>query len=471
MGRSHRSTTYEDLLVQGLSNKGEGVAKTPEGKVIFVAGTVPGDRIHCSTFKKRKGVFFARLNEVVVPSPHRIAPVCSHFGVCGGCKLQHMDYTAQLEHKQLEVLQNLKKIAGVTPAHTAPIVGAPNPYWYRNKMEYSFSNNRWLTAEEINTAATVSKNGLGFHKPGMWDKIVNIDRCHLQTDPANAIRNFIRAYAEKQHLAFFNPRAQKGFLRTLMLRNTADAKFMVLLQFYEEQEQARTALLDALVAEFPKITSLLYCINNKGNDTIYDQDIHCYHGAPYLNAQLENIQYKITAKSFFQTNYEQALALYTHTRSLAALKPTDVVYDLYTGTGSIALFLAAYCKKIVGVEAVEEAVVAARENAAQNNITNTVFESGDMRHCFNADFIARHGKADVVVTDPPRDGMHPKVVAQLLQLAPKKIVYVSCNSATQARDLALLKKDYHLKHAQAVDMFPQTHHIENIVLLERQWPP
>lgn len=320
--------------------------------------------------------------------------------------------------------------------------------------------------DEIQQEATIERNGLGFHKPGMWDKIVDVHHCHLQADPSNEIRNALRTYALENQLEFFDPRNQSGFLRTLMIRNTQEGEVMVLLQFYKEHKKNREAILDFIVSRFPQLTSLLYCINTKPNDSIYDQDIHCYHGQDYITENLDQLQFKITAKSFYQTNPQQAKVLYKIAKDFAALKPNEVVYDLYTGTGTIALSLAASCAKIIGIESVPEAIDAAQENALVNQIENAHFEVGDMKAVFNDSFISRNGKADVVITDPPRDGMHADVVQQLIKLAPKRIVYISCNSATQARDLNLMKSHYEVLKSQAVDMFPQTHHVENVVLLE-----
>ncbi len=469
MPRKFKAQTFEQLQVVDISAKGAGVAKTAAGQVLFVPGVIPGDLITATAYKKRKGVLEAKLQRIEKPSPDRIKPVCSYFGNCGGCKWQNMAYPAQLAFKQNIVQQNLYKIGHITPEETLPIQGAKADYFYRNKMEFSFSNQRWLSPSEIEGSDPIeSKNGLGFHKPGLWDKVVDIHKCHLQADPSNAIRNRIKAYAEEKGLAFFDPKNQAGFLRSLMIRLTSTGEVMVLLQFFEENQAQRTALLGMLQKEFPAIKSLLYCINNKGNDSIYDQMIHCFHGRPYIVEKMGALEFEITAKSFYQTNSTQAEALYQIAADFAGLQGDETVYDLYTGTGTIAQFIAHQCQKVVGIEAVEEAVEAARKNAQRNKIENAIFEAGDMKVCFDDDFIQRHGPADVVITDPPRDGMHPKVVEKLCKIAPKKIVYVSCNSATQARDLALLSSHYKVALSQAVDMFPQTHHVENVVLLLRR---
>jgi len=466
MGRKRVERFENDLKVIDINAKGMGVAKTAEGAVCFIKKVVPGDIVDVRINKKRRGYFEAEPTRWIQKSKQRTEPVCDHFGVCGGCKWQHLSYQGQIDFKEKGVVHNLKHIGKVEVQEILPIAGVTNPYYYRNKMEFSFSNNRWLTMDEIQQEATIERNGLGFHKPGMWDKIVDVHHCHLQADPSNEIRNALRTYALENQLEFFDPRNQSGFLRTLMIRNTQEGEVMVLLQFYKEHKKNREAILDFIVSKFPQLTSLLYCINTKPNDSIYDQDIHCYHGQDYITENLDQLQFKITAKSFYQTNPQQAKVLYKIAKDFAALKPNEVVYDLYTGTGTIALSLAASCAKIIGIESVPEAIDAAQENALVNQIQNAHFEVGDMKAVFNDSFISRHGKADVVITDPPRDGMHADVVQQLIKLAPKRIVYISCNSATQARDLNLMKSHYEVLKSQAVDMFPQTHHVENVVLLE-----
>lgn len=467
MAKKFISERHYNLEVVDITARGKGVVKSEEGKVIFVSGVVPGDKINVETYKKRRGYFEANLIEILEPSPNRIEPQCEHFGVCGGCKWQNMSYEAQLHFKQKEVLHNLKNFSGMTLPEIDDIMAAPQPYFYRNKMEYAFSDQRWLTADEIaDKSLIIEKKGLGFHKAGMWDKVVDIHQCHLQAEPANEIRNAVKAFALKHQLDFFNPRDQEGFLRSLMIRNTKDGAFMVLIQFFRENKAQRESLLEHLKKHFD-ITSLLYCINSKANDTLYDQEIICYDGKNYITEEMEGLLFKINAKSFFQTNSKQAYELYKIARDFAGLKGEELVFDLYTGTGTIAQFLAKDCNKVVGVESVPEAIEAAQTNAKENDIKNAFFEVGDMRKIFNQDFINRHGKANVVITDPPRNGMHPAVVKQLLFLKPEKIVYVSCNHATQARDLFLMKDQYKLVRSRAIDMFPQTQHVENVVLLEK----
>lgn len=454
------------LRVIDINAKGMGVAKSEEGAVYFIKNVVPGDLVDVRVYKKRRGYFEAEPLNWIETSVDRVDPPCEHFGVCGGCKWQHLSYTAQLRYKEKGVLHNLQHIGKIVPQEVLPILGVENPYFYRNKMEFSFSNKRWLSSEEIAKESKIERNGLGFHKPGMWDKIVDVNKCHLQADPSNEIRNSIKAFAIEKGMSFFDSRAQEGFLRTLMIRNTLAGEVMVLIQFFEERKEDIELLLSFIKTRFSKVTSLLYCINSKGNDSLYDQEIRCFSGNEYITERLGDLQFRITAKSFYQTNPKQASVLYAIARDFAELKPQDTVYDLYTGTGTIALSLAGDCKKIIGIESVAEAIGAANENALLNGIDNASFEVGDMKVCFNDAFIDQHGKADVVITDPPRDGMHKDVIAQLIKLAPKRIVYISCNSATQARDLELLKESYQVIKSQAVDMFPQTHHVENVVLLQ-----
>jgi len=467
MRKKKKWEVVKDLEVTDINVKGMGVAKTAEGRVYFVKNTVPGDVVDAIPYKKRSGYFEANVSRWISESEVRVAPPCTHFGVCGGCKWQHLDYDAQLHFKQHEIDRNLLRIGGVEAVQKESIVKAESPYFYRNKMEFSFSNRRWLRAEEIESDEVFERNGLGFHIPGMWDKVVDIHDCHLQANPSNAIRNAIRDFAIENKLPFFDSKAQQGFLRSLMIRNTKAGAFMVLIQFFYEDKPLQETLLNFVKDQFPEIQSLLYCVNSKPNDTLYDQEIKLFSGQDFLMETLRNLTFKITAKSFYQTNSYQVEKLYEVVEEFAGLKGDEIVYDLYSGIGTITLFLAHQCVRIVGVESVPEAVTAAKENAVTNKIENASFVVGDMKTIFNDAFTRQWGQPDVVVTDPPRNGMHLDVVKQLLRLAPKKIVYVSCNSATQARDLGFLKTQYRLTKSRAVDMFPQTHHVENVVLLER----
>ena len=382
-----------------------------------------------------------------------------------------MDYSHQLFYKEKEVVNNLKRIGHLELPEITPILGSKDHYFYRNKMEFSFSDSRWLTQEEIASEKDLGdRNALGFHIPGMWDKILDVKKCWLQGDPSNAIRNAVKDFAIKHQIPFFNTRQQTGVLRTLMIRNTSIGEWMVVVQFFKEDLKKRTALLDHLKTTFPEITSLQYIINGKANDTIYDQEVICYDGRDHIFEEMEGLRFKINAKSFYQTNSDQAYNLYKITREFAGLTGKELVYDLYTGTGTIAQFVAKNALKVIGVESVPDAIRAAKENAVLNQIDNVDFFVGDMKTVFNTEFIETHGHPDVIITDPPRDGMHKDVVAQILKITPEKIVYVSCNSATQARDLALLDSEYKISKTQAVDMFPQTHHVENVVLLEKRNP-
>ena len=469
MRRKQNKKQFFEVEVIDAGAKGKSVAKAPDGKVIFLNNAVPGDVVDVQTHKKRKGYYEGRATHFHKLSEHRETPVCSHFGTCGGCKWQHMSYNQQLFFKQNEVANNLLRIGKVELPKVTPILGCETPYFYRNKMEFSFSNNRWLSMEEINANETIdNKNALGFHIPGMWDKILDLNKCWLQADPSNAIRNGLKDFATAQQIPFFDPRQQSGVLRTLMIRTTSTGNVMVVVQFFSATKKQIESILEFLKNTFPEITSLQYVINSKGNDTIYDQDVVCYHGKNYIVEEMEGLQFKINAKSFYQTNSEQAYNLYKITRDFANLTGNELVYDLYTGTGTIAQFVAKKAKKVIGVEAVPDAIKAAKENAKHNKIDNVEFFVGDMKSVFNSEFITTHGHPDVIITDPPRDGMHKDVVQHLLTILPDKIVYVSCNSATQARDLAMMDSNYKVTKTQAVDMFPQTHHVENVVLLEKR---
>ncbi|MDR6300359.1 23S rRNA (uracil(1939)-C(5))-methyltransferase RlmD [Mesonia maritima] len=467
MARKNKKKRFEAIEITGAGAKGKAIATAPDGRVIFVDNAVPGDVADIQTFQKRKSYYKGSAVNFVSYSDKRTEPVCQHFGTCGGCKWQNMDYKYQLQYKQDEIENNLKRLGKIELPETTPILGSEDIYFYRNKMEFSFSDSRWLTLNEINSGEEIKdKNALGFHIPGMWDKILNIKKCHLQEDPSNAIRNEVRDFATKNDIPFFNARNQEGLLRTLMIRTSSTGEIMVLIQFFYEDKAKRELLLDFVAERFPEITSLQYVVNEKGNDTIYDQDVICYKGRDHIFEEMEGLKFKINAKSFYQTNSAQAYELYKITRNFAELTGEELVYDLYTGTGTIAQFVAKQAKKVIGVEAVPEAIEDAKKNAEYNNIENTEFFAGDMKKVFTQKFIEKHGHPDVIITDPPRDGMHKDVVAQIIRILPERIVYVSCNSATQARDLALLDEHYKVTKVQPVDMFPQTHHVENVVRLE-----
>lgn len=470
MARKNKRIVFDNVEIIDAGAKGKGIAKAPDGRVIFVDNVIPGDWADLQTYKKRKAYYNAKPIRFTKYSDKRVPKEKQDLDYPGVAPWQNMAYEHQLYYKQKEVENNLKRLGNLDLPETSPIIGSKETRYYRNKMEYTFSNNRWFTEEEINSTQDfeeVDRNALGFHVPGRWDKIININECHLQKEPSNAIRNEIRDFAIKNKLPFFDLRAQEGFLRTLMIRTSTTGDLMVLLQFFYEDKEKRELLLDFIAERFPEITSLLYVINQKGNETIYDQDVICYKGKDHIFEEMEGLRFKIDAKSFYQTNSTQAYELYKVVRDFAQITKDDLVYDLYTGTGTIAQFIAKSAKKVIGIESVPEAIASAKENAKANEIDNTSFYAGDMRKIFTDDFIAQNGTPDVVITDPPRSGMHKDVVAQLLKIQPKRIVYVSCNSATQARDLALLKEAYKITKIQPVDMFPQTYHIENVACLEK----
>ena len=467
--RNARKKVFENVEVIDAGAKGKTIAKASDGKVIFLSNAVPGDVVDVQTFKKRKAYYEGKATAFHKLSDKRTDPVCEHFGTCGGCKWQNMGYEHQLFYKQKEVTNNLTRIGHIELPEVTPILGSANQYFYRNKMEFSFSDSRWLTLEEVQSDEDLGdRNALGFHIPGMWDKILDLNKCHLQADPSNAIRNAVKQFALDNNLDFFNTRNQTGLLRTMMLRTSSTGDIMVMIQFFKEDKAKRELLLDFIDETFPEVTSLQYVINGKANDTIYDQNVICYKGNDHIFEEMEGLKFKINAKSFYQTNSNQAFELYKITRDFANLSGNELVYDLYTGTGTIAQFVAKQAKKVIGVESVPDAITAAKENAQLNNINNVEFFVGDMKHVFNDEFIAAHGQPDIIITDPPRDGMHKDVVKQILNIAPKKVVYVSCNSATQARDLELMDAMYKVVKTQAVDMFPQTFHVENVVLLEKR---
>ncbi|CAM3374466.1 23S rRNA (uracil(1939)-C(5))-methyltransferase RlmD [Elizabethkingia occulta] len=466
MQKKKKNVILENIKLLSAGAKGVSVGKTEDGKTILVSGAVPGDLVNARMKKSKKNYIEAEAIEILEESPDRVDAKCIHFSVCGGCKWQNLSYEKQLAFKEDEVLNNIRRIGGIEGFEALPILGSAEQYFYRNKMEFSFSNARWLTLEEVNSTEEIAdRNALGFHIPGQWSKILDLKECFLQEDPSNNIRLAVKEYAEENNLEFFDVRNQEGFLRTLMMRQNSKGEWMVLFQLFEENETERVKLLDYLLQKFPQIHTLLYAINPKGNDSIYDLDIQTYYGEGFLYEEMDGLRFKIGPKSFFQTNYKQALELYRKTLEFADLKGDEVVYDLYTGTGTIAQYVARNAKQVIGIEAVQEAIDAAKEHAELNGLTNCTFYCGDMKDIFNQEFLESHPKADVLITDPPRDGMHAKVVEQILNLSPEKIVYVSCNSATQARDLAMLKEHYNLVKVLPVDMFPQTHHVENIALL------
>ena len=458
----------ENVEIKKIAAEGKSIAYVDE-KVLFVPNTVPGDIVDVQVTRKRKSFMEGFIVNFRKYSDIRTEPFCAHFGVCGGCKWQNLPYQLQTEFKQQEVIDNLERIGKVELRDIAPIIGSPKTTYYRNKLEFTFCNKRFLTREEIAEGNDLNRTpAVGFHVPGLFDKVIDINKCYLQAEPSNAIRNFIREYALARGLNFYDIREQAGFLRTLIIRTSSTGEVMVIVTFGREDRETREALLHALVERFPEISSLMYVINEKMNDTITDQEVVCFHGRDHIFEQMEDLKFKIGPKSFYQTNSEQAYNLYAKTRELAGLTGKEIVYDLYTGTGTIANFIARDAQKVIGIEYVPEAIEDAKINSALNGIDNTSFYAGDMKDVLNEEFIACHGRPDVIITDPPRAGMHKDVVDTILKAAPERIVYVSCNSATQARDLNLMDSDYKVMGVQAVDMFPHTHHVENIVLLQRR---
>lgn len=468
MSKKHTSIPLHNIVVADINTEGKAIARH-EGLVLFIEGVVPGDVVDVTIFKQKKNYALARVDRMVSPSPRRTTPACSHFGTCGGCKWQNLVYASQLEFKQKYVRDALVRMGKLPVENFLPILGNTDSYYYRNKLEFSFSNKKWRTAEEMQQEQVPgNSNALGFHIPGMFDKVLNIEHCYLQGGLSNAIRNAVGKYAAENNLSFYDFRNKTGFLRTLMLRSTSTGQTMVVLMVFEWLEKELFALLDFLKTSFPEITSLQYTHNSKGNDTLAGLDLITYYGRDYIEEEMEGLKFKISARSFYQTNSAQAYELYKIAREFAQLSGHETVYDLYTGTGTIANFVARQAKKVVGVEYVEDAIEDARTNSRNNGIDNTVFYAGDLKDVLSAEFIQQNGQPDVVITDPPRAGMHEDVVKVLLATAPARIVYVSCNPATQARDLAMMQEQYVIKKSQAVDMFPQTAHVENVVLLERR---
>ncbi len=457
---------FEKIHITDVAAEGKAIARI-EDKVVFIPHVVPGDIVDLQVVKSRKGFYEARAIHFHEYSKDRIEPVCQHFGICGGCKWQMLPYQQQINFKQQQVIDNLTRIGKIDLPEITPILGSAKTEFYRNKLEFTFSNKKWLTTEEMHLGLEQDMNGVGFHIPGMFDKVLDIQKCWLQEDISNQIRNEARKYALANGLTFFDLRKQEGFLRTLIIRTTSTGELMVIMVFFHEDKVAREKLLQHLADQFPQITSLLYIINEKANDTITDQEVFVYKGSDCIYEEMEGLRFKIGPKSFYQTNSEQAYELYKVARKFAQLTGNEIVYDLYTGTGTIANFVAHQAKQVIGIEYVPEAIEDAKVNAALNNIENTLFYSGDMKDILNEGFILQHGRPDVIITDPPRAGMHQDVINAILFAAPERIVYVSCNPATQARDLNLLSSMYQVTQVQPVDMFPHTHHVENVVLLER----
>lgn len=465
MRKKNKKQVLENIPVTGYAAEGRALARL-DGKVIFISGAVPGDVADILLTKNKKDWAEGRALQIKEYSAERVEPFCRHFGTCGGCKWQMLPYQKQLEYKQQEVEQNLKRIGKTTLPEIMPIVGGDESIHYRNKLEFTFSNKRYLLPDEMESGAIIQENALGFHVPRIFDKVIDIETCYLMDDVNNRIRNTIRSFALENNFTFYDIRQHTGWLRNIIIRLCTTGELMVNICLNYDAGEDRKKLFDHLLEQVPEITTLLYTINPKWNDSIYDLTPQVYSGKGYAIEKLEDYQFKISAKSFFQTNTKQAEKLYSIARDFAGLTGKEIVYDLYCGTGSIGIFVSGQAKKIIGVEVIEEAIEDAKENAALNNIRHAEFFAGDVIKICNDDFFAAHGRPDVIITDPPRAGMHEKLVNKLLEIAAPTIVYVSCNTATQARDIALLNEKYSVERIQPVDMFPHTHHIECVVLLK-----
>lgn len=463
MSRPKEDFIIEDLEILDAGSEGKSIGRYND-IVVFVGFAVPGDIVDVKVISKKRKYYEARIINIKQKSPKRTEPVCKHFGTCGGCKWQSMDYQWQLEYKHKQVIDNFVRIGKLKVSDIPSVIPSDSIYFYRNKLEYAFSDRRWLLPEELNNDNISQSAGLGFHIPKIFDKVIDIEECFLQKEPSNEIRNAMRQYCLENNISFYNARKWEGLMRNIIIRNTLEQQLMVIVVFGYKSSQIEP-LMEFLSNSFPQITSLNYVINTKKNDTISDLEVILFKGSPYIEEKMENLTFRISPISFFQTNSQQAYKLYSIAREFANLSGNEVVYDLYTGTGTIANFISKQCKKVVGIEYVETAIEDAKINSTINNISNTQFFAGDIAKIFTDEFINQNGKPEVIITDPPRAGMHPKVIEQLLKIEPDRIVYVSCNPATQARDIALLENKYTISKIQPVDMFPQTHHIENVVCL------
>jgi 23S rRNA (uracil1939-C5)-methyltransferase len=465
MNQAAKKKFFENVTIIDIAEEGKGVGKSNDF-VLFVDKAVPGDIVDVNVYRSKKNFGEGKIAALKQASEYRTPAFCEHFGTCGGCKWQHMTYEAQLKFKQKSVADALSRIAKIDVEGMLPIIASPADKYYRNKLEYTFSNKRWLYDGENREDKVLNMNALGFHIPGRFDKILDVNHCWLQAEPSNTLRNSIREFVLLHGYSFYDLKAHTGALRNLIVRTSSTGEVMVIVVFAYATEDEVNQLMGFINAGFPDITSLLYIINEKKNDTIFDQEIVGYKGAEYIHEEMLGIRFRIGPKSFYQTNSQQALRLYEITRDFAGFEGDELVYDLYTGAGTIANFIAGQVREVVGIEYVPSAIEDAKINSAINNITNTKFYAGDMKDVLAANFVAEHGKPDVIITDPPRAGMHPDVVARLMEIEAPKIVYVSCNAATQARDLLVLKEKYDTVKIQPVDMFPHTQHVENVVLLK-----
>jgi 23S rRNA (uracil1939-C5)-methyltransferase len=464
MNQVAKKRFFENVSIIDIAEEGKGVGKSDDF-VLFVEKAVPGDIADVAVYRSKKNFGEGKITELKQASVYRTEPFCEHFGTCGGCKWQHMTYEAQLKFKQKSVADALTRIAKIDVEGMSPIIPSPADKYYRNKLEYTFSNKRWLNDGENRTDEVLNMNALGFHIPGRFDKILDVNHCWLQAEPSNTLRNSIREFVLQKGYSFYDLKAHSGALRNLIIRTSSTGETMVIVVFAYADDEEVNELMNFIDTSFPEITSLLYIINQKKNDTIFDQEVITFKGREFIYEEMRGIQFRIGPKSFYQTNSIQALKLYEIARDFADFKGDELVYDLYTGAGTIANFIAANVREVVGIEYVPTAIEDAKVNSAINNITNTKFYAGDMKDVLAANFVAENGKPDVIITDPPRAGMHPDVVSRLMEIEAPKIVYVSCNIATQARDLLVLKEKYDTVKIQPVDMFPHTQHVENVVLL------
>ncbi len=458
----------ENLLITSVAAEGVSLGRHND-YVIFVSGVIPGDIVDVQLTRMRKAYAESKLLKIREFSKDRIEPFCKHFGTCGGCKWQMLPYEKQLEYKEKQVYDQLTRLGKLENLNLKPIIPAKNDKYYRNKLEYTFAQRRWIDSNEPfveNTGRNLE--GLGFHVRGMFDRIVDIDECFLQVEPSNEIRNKLREFTKRDGYDYYNSRTHEGMMRNLMIRTSSLGEIMVVVIFNRDEKQLIEAVMKFLDEEFPNLTSLQYVVNTKFNDSIYDQDLICYKGRSYILEDLDGLKFRIGPKSFFQTNTEQALVLYRKTVEFADIKADELIYDLYTGTGTIANFIAKKCKKVVGIDSVPEAIDDAKKNSELNNIDNAVFYAGDMKDLLNSEFIEKNGKPDTIILDPPRAGVHENVINIMREISAKKIVYVSCNPASQARDISMLSDMYNVVEVQALDMFPHTHHVENIVLMEKK---
>ena len=466
MSKIGSNKILENCKVIDIADKGKSVAKSKSGEIVFLENAVPGDIVDVIIKRKRKGTFIGKILRFNLKSKERVKPLCEHFGVCGGCKWQNMNYNSQLFYKEKRVHENLFRIGKIKPKTVFPILASKQIYYYRNKMEYSFSNTRWLSESEIKSKKKITREALGLHKKGRWDKIVDIKKCHLQDDISNTIRNGIKKFAIENQVDFFNPNKNEGLLRNLMIKITSTNDIMVLLQFGFKSDFIYK-LLNFLKNSFENINSILYVINMKPNDSIYDQKVNLFYGRDYITEKICGLRFKINAKTFFQTNSTQAEKLFYLVKKFLEPSKNDILYDLYSGIGTIGQILSKDVKKVVGIDIVEDSIIYANENSKLNNLSNTKYFSGDMKDIFTQAFIKENGKPSVSIVNPPREGIDKKVIEKIIDTKPKKIVYVSCNSSTLARDLFVFQKTYEISKLQTVDMFPHTSHVENVVLLKK----